>query len=125
MAGVQSRVEAALERILPGADHEPRSLHAAMRYAVLGSGKRVRPLLAFAAGEAAGRRRSTRLLAVSSSAYSLVRDDMPAWTTTCCGRQADGPRRVRRTTALSSATAGRLLETQRGALPTIPPRRSR
>jgi farnesyl diphosphate synthase len=81
MAGVQSRVEAALERILPGADHEPRRLHAAMRYAVLGSGKRVRPLLAFAAGEAAGAARE-RLDAVACAielihAYSLVHDDMP------------------------------------------------
>ena len=81
MAGVQARVEAALERCLPSADHEPRRLHAAMRYAVLGGGKRVRPLLAFAAGEAAGAV-PERLDAVACAvelihAYSLVHDDMP------------------------------------------------
>ena len=81
LAGVQARVEAALERCLPSADHEPRRLHAAMRYAVLGGGKRVRPLLAFAAGEAAGAA-PERLDAVACAvelihAYSLVHDDMP------------------------------------------------
>ena len=81
MALVQARVEAALERCLPSADHEPRRLHAAMRYAVLGGGKRVRPLLAFAAGEAAGAA-PERLDAVACAvelihAYSLVHDDMP------------------------------------------------
>jgi farnesyl diphosphate synthase len=78
---VQARVEAALERVLPAADHEPRRLHAAMRYAVLGRGKRVRPLLAFAAGEATGASQE-RLDAVACAvelvhAYSLVHDDMP------------------------------------------------
>jgi farnesyl diphosphate synthase len=80
-AGVQARVEAALDRALPDADHEPRRLHEAMRYAVLGGGKRVRPLLAFAAGEAAGAPLE-RLDAVACAvemihAYSLVHDDMP------------------------------------------------
>ena len=45
------RVEATLQRVLPAADIAPQRLHQAMRYAVLGGGKRVRPLLAFAAGE--------------------------------------------------------------------------
>jgi farnesyl diphosphate synthase len=81
MAQVQARVEAALERCLPGADHPPRRLHAAMRYAVLGGGKRVRPLLAFAAGETAGAA-PERLDAVACAvelihAYSLVHDDLP------------------------------------------------
>jgi farnesyl diphosphate synthase len=80
-ASVQARVEAALERCLPAADHEPRRLHAAMRYAVLGAGKRVRPLLAFAAGEATGAA-PERLDAVACAVelihgYSLVHDDMP------------------------------------------------
>ena len=52
MARVQARVEAALERFLPAAGIAPQRLHDAMRYAVLGGGKRIRPLLAFAAGEA-------------------------------------------------------------------------
>jgi farnesyl diphosphate synthase len=51
MGQVQGRVENALERCLPAGEIVPQRLHRAMRYAVLGGGKRVRPLLAFAAGE--------------------------------------------------------------------------
>ena len=40
----------ALENLLPASDTEPTRLHDAMRYATLGGGKRVRPMLAFAAG---------------------------------------------------------------------------
>ena len=54
MAATQARTEAALTRHLPGADSIPHRLHEAMRYATLGGGKRVRPLLAFAAGELSG-----------------------------------------------------------------------
>jgi len=85
MAGVQARVESALERLLPASDVMPVRLHAAMRYAVLGGGKRVRPLLAFAAGEAGGyapAADAARLDVVACAlecmhAYSLVHDDMP------------------------------------------------
>ncbi len=81
MGDVQSRVEAALERLLPGADIVPAHLHEAMRYAVLGGGKRVRPLLAFAAGESVGAT-TERLERVACAvecihAYSLVHDDLP------------------------------------------------
>jgi farnesyl diphosphate synthase len=81
MGGVQSRVESALERFLPGSDIVPAHLHEAMRYAVLGGGKRVRPLLAFAAGEAVGAP-PERLERVACAvecihAYSLVHDDLP------------------------------------------------
>jgi farnesyl diphosphate synthase len=60
---------------------EPRRLHAAMRYAVLDGGKRVRPLLAYAAGEMA-RADAAALDYVALAveyvhAYSLVHDDMP------------------------------------------------
>ena len=51
MGGIQARMEAALARLLPSAGVVPQRLHEAMRYAALGGGKRVRPLLAFAAGE--------------------------------------------------------------------------
>ena len=86
MAKVQARVEAALERFLPSAAIAPQRLHQAMRYAVLGGGKRIRPLLAFAAGEAAtgdaARAYSGRLEILSCAlecihAYSLVHDDLP------------------------------------------------
>ncbi|MCC6210654.1 MAG: polyprenyl synthetase family protein [Burkholderiales bacterium] len=81
MSSVQARVEATLERSLPGARQAPARLHAAMRYATLGGGKRVRPLLAFAAGELAGAD-SSRVEVVACAvemihAYSLVHDDMP------------------------------------------------
>jgi farnesyl diphosphate synthase len=82
MGRVQSRVETALERFLPAPEIVPQRLHQAMRYAVLGGGKRVRPLLAFAAGEVSGAD-PVRLDVVASAvecmhAYSLVHDDLPS-----------------------------------------------
>src|SRR5437773_3902638 len=81
MGSVQARMEGALSRLLPPAHVAPARLHEAMRYAALGGGKRVRPLLAFAAGEVAGAARE-RLEMVAAAvelihAYSLVHDDMP------------------------------------------------
>ena len=81
MGGVQSRMEMALARLLPAAQLRPLRLHEAMRYATLEGGKRVRPLLAFAAGEATGAAAS-RLEIVAAAvemihAYSLVHDDLP------------------------------------------------
>jgi farnesyl diphosphate synthase len=74
-------VEAALQRVLPAAEIAPQRLHEAMRYAVLGGGKRVRPLLAFAAGELADADPERVALAGSAieliHAYSLVHDDLP------------------------------------------------
>ena len=77
----QGRVESVLERLLPGVEHAPARLHSAMRYAVLGGGKRVRPLLAYAAGELVGAE-AQRVDVVASAvelihAYSLAHDDMP------------------------------------------------
>ena len=54
MAAIQARTESALARFLPSADMAPTRLHEAMRYSVLGGGKRVRPLLCHAAGEIFG-----------------------------------------------------------------------
>ena len=81
MALVQERIEAALSRVLPPAEAIPSRLHHAMRYSCLNGGKRVRPLLAFAAGELTGA--SVERLEVASCAvemihaYSLVHDDLP------------------------------------------------
>jgi farnesyl diphosphate synthase len=81
MRAVLVRVEAALERYLPHPQIEPVRLHDAMRYAALGGGKRVRPLLVHAAGELTGAR--AKALEAASAAiemihvYSLVHDDMP------------------------------------------------
>jgi farnesyl diphosphate synthase len=84
MGGVQARVEEALGAFLPDANAIPHKLHEAMRYTVLGGGKRVRPLLVFAAGElfgaqeANGRALERAAAAVEMiHAYSLVHDDMP------------------------------------------------
>jgi geranylgeranyl pyrophosphate synthase len=78
----QARIETALESWLPPVDAEPCRLHEAMRYAVLGNGKRIRPLLVFAAGDAFGVARPALdgpACAVEMiHAYSLVHDDLPA-----------------------------------------------
>lgn len=77
----QSRFEEILANLLPRPDVAPQSLHAAMRYSVLDGGKRVRPLLAFAAGDLVGAD-IMRVNIVAAAvelihAYSLVHDDMP------------------------------------------------
>jgi farnesyl diphosphate synthase len=81
MGSIQARVEEALKRSLPGAQHAPARLHEAMRYATLEGGKRVRPLLAFAAGELTGADPARLEIAAAAvemiHAYSLVHDDMP------------------------------------------------
>jgi farnesyl diphosphate synthase len=77
----QARMEAVLARLLPAADIAPQRLHDAMRYAVLGGGKRVRPLLAFAAGEVSNADPARVEIAAAAveaiHAYSLVHDDLP------------------------------------------------
>jgi farnesyl diphosphate synthase len=77
----QSRVETLLGEVLPAQRIVPGRLHAAMRYAVLGAGKRVRPLLAFAAGEVTDADMERVVVAGTAveliHAYSLVHDDMP------------------------------------------------
>ena len=72
-------VEQALSRWVPA--DAPSGLGAAMRYAVLDGGKRLRPLLVLAASEAVGGRAGAALRAAAAveliHAYSLVHDDMP------------------------------------------------
>jgi geranylgeranyl pyrophosphate synthase len=76
------RSEGVLTACLPPAELEPRRLHLAMRYAVLGGGKRIRPALVYACGSALG----APLEALDPPAaaielvhaYSLVHDDLPA-----------------------------------------------
>ena len=81
MGAVQARVESALSRVLPPAHVAPARLHEAMRYATLGGGKRVRPLLSFAAGEVTGAPPERLEVAAAAveliHAYSLVHDDLP------------------------------------------------
>jgi farnesyl diphosphate synthase len=82
MHDIQQRTELALDAYLPAATIAPARLHDAMRYSVLGGGKRVRPLLTHAAGAAWGA--APELLDSSACAvemihaYSLVHDDMPS-----------------------------------------------
>lgn len=76
------RINQVLDRYLPRADQEPKKLHQAMRYSVLGDGKRLRPLLVYAAGEACGA--NLKQLDIPACAvelvhaYSLIHDDLPA-----------------------------------------------
>ncbi|MDK9704056.1 MAG: polyprenyl synthetase family protein [Sulfuritalea sp.] len=81
MSAIQQRTESALEASLPAAEIAPARLHEAMRYAVLGGGKRVRPLLCHAAGaifNADSRVLDAAAVAVELiHAYSLVHDDLP------------------------------------------------
>ena len=77
----QRRIEHVLDTALPAAGDDPSSLVAAMRYAVLDGGKRVRPLLAYAAGEVVGAAPdivdSVAAAVELMHAYSLVHDDLP------------------------------------------------
>jgi farnesyl diphosphate synthase len=81
MGSVQARMESVLARVLPAAHLVPARLHEAMRYATLEGGKRVRPLLAFAAGEVSGAAPERLEIAAAAveciHAYSLVHDDLP------------------------------------------------
>src|SRR3990167_5070519 len=78
---IQNRTEQCLDSLLPAADMAPQRLHQAMRYAVLGGGKRVRALLAHAAGELCGAATERLDFAAAAvelvHAYSLVHDDLP------------------------------------------------
>ena len=74
-------VEQALERWVAPEDQVPASLAEPMRYAVLGGGKRMRPLLALASAQAVGAPPEAAVRVACAveliHAYSLVHDDMP------------------------------------------------
>lgn len=74
-------IEGVLERVLPAADAEPRSLHAAMRHLVFPGGKRLRPAFAMAAAEAVGAPARAALPIAAAvelvHVYSLIHDDLP------------------------------------------------
>ena len=78
----QNRMEQALAARLPAADEVPQRLHAAMRYSVLGGGKRIRPALVFATGRTLGLEDQQVEAAACAielvHVYSLVHDDLPA-----------------------------------------------
>ncbi len=85
MAAVSAAANQRLDHFLPYADLRPEILHEAMRYSVLGGGKRLRPLLALASFDASGGDIANRDQAMDAGcavellhAYSLVHDDLPA-----------------------------------------------
>ena len=77
----QQRVEKAAENNLPQEALIPQKLHSAMRYSVIGGGKRVRPLLVYAVGQifdADPENLDLTALAVECvHSYSLIHDDLP------------------------------------------------
>ena len=81
MTHIRQRTETALQAVLPAARVAPDRLHGAMRYAVLGGGKRVRALLVHAAGGLTHARPEQLDCAACAveliHAYSLVHDDLP------------------------------------------------
>ena len=82
LATCGERIEAALEAWLPPEQAPPAKLHRAMRYAVLGGGKRVRPTLVYATAAAVGLApAAVNAIACAVEmihAYSLIHDDLPA-----------------------------------------------
>ena len=82
LTAYQARAGRALDSRLPPVGAIPSRLHEAMRYATLGSGKRIRPVMCYLAGEAVGAPPSELdgpAAAVEMiHAYSLVHDDLPA-----------------------------------------------
>ncbi|HXH93006.1 MAG TPA: polyprenyl synthetase family protein, partial [Thermoanaerobaculia bacterium] len=75
-------VDRVLDANLPEAETPPAVIHEAMRYAVLGGGKRIRPILGIAAAEACGAHVDALLIPIAAleliHTYSLVHDDLPA-----------------------------------------------
>jgi len=82
LSRLRARIDDALERLLPPAHGWAPGLQAAMRYAVLSGGKRIRPLLTLATTESLGGGVDLALAPACAveliHAYSLVHDDLPA-----------------------------------------------
>jgi geranylgeranyl diphosphate synthase type II len=78
----RTAVDAALERLMPGEDAQPPSIHRAMRYSVQAGGKRIRPILCLESARIFSAD-VTPILPVASAlefihTYSLIHDDLPA-----------------------------------------------
>ena len=78
----RERLEAYLDRLLPAAKAPPEKLHAAMRYAAVGAGKRYRAALVYATGTSLGASEESLDGAAGAieliHAFSLIHDDLPA-----------------------------------------------
>jgi geranylgeranyl diphosphate synthase type II len=81
MSEERSRIEAVLLDVLPSARRKPTSVHRAMRYAVLGRGKRLRPVLAVLSFKACGGKgKSIYRVAAALElihSFTLIHDDLP------------------------------------------------
>jgi geranylgeranyl pyrophosphate synthase len=80
LKGYHERIEQGLARLVPAGNTRPARLHEAMRYALLGGGKRLRPMLTLAIAERCGSRHDALPAAVAIECihtYSLVHDDLP------------------------------------------------
>lgn len=81
LSATRQIVDRVLDANLPAAETPPAIIHQAMRYAVLGGGKRIRPILGIAAAEACGAHVEDLLVPIASleliHTYSLVHDDLP------------------------------------------------
>ena len=77
----KSRVEAAIDRVVPTASHRPGNLHEAMRYSLMAGGKRLRPALCYAAFEDCGGSGDVADFGAVAlemvHTFSLIHDDLP------------------------------------------------
>jgi geranylgeranyl pyrophosphate synthase len=82
LAEARALVDSRLDALVPAETVEPASVHAAVRWSLLGGGKRLRPALVLATGEALGASRSELLDTACAlemvHTYSLIHDDLPA-----------------------------------------------
>ena len=82
LSGRRAAVDRTLDQNLPAADTPPAVIHEAMRYAVIGGGKRLRPIVAMAAAESCGTDVEPLMMHFCAleliHTYSLVHDDLPA-----------------------------------------------
>jgi len=78
----RASVDAALDRILPAESVSPTNVHAAIRWSVFAGGKRFRPMLLLAVGEAFGATPETLMRTACAlemvHTYSLIHDDLPS-----------------------------------------------
>ena len=77
----RARVESGIDQLLPVADARPAKLHAAMRYSMEIGGKRIRPVLLFAASDLFASEADPTAAAVAIEClhtYTLIHDDLPS-----------------------------------------------
>jgi geranylgeranyl diphosphate synthase, type II len=79
---VRTSVGTTLESLVPPEDHEPAKLHQAIRWSLFAGGKRIRPAIVIAAGEACGASEASLLKTAAAiemvHTYSLIHDDLPS-----------------------------------------------